>query len=79
MLAAVKKCIDTFNMQEVINTQRNILLDYKNNIAKYASKAMREKARECFESIPNQLAKDNKKFQYKVVRRWGLHDTMAVL
>lgn len=71
MPAAVKKYIDASNMQEVMNIQKNILLDYKNDIAKYATKTMREKARECFESIPEQLAKDNKKFQYKVVKQGG--------
>lgn len=71
MPAAVKKYIETSNMQEVNYIQKNILLDYKNDIAKYATKIMREKARECFESIPEQLAKDNKKFQYKVVKQGG--------
>ncbi len=71
MPAAVKKYIETSNMQEVIYIQNNILLDYKNDIAKYATKTMREKARECFESIPEQLAKDNKKFQYKVIKQGG--------
>ena len=71
MPAAVKKYIDTSNMQEVINIQKNILLDYKNDIAKYATKTVREKVRECFESIPEQLAKDNKKFQYKVIKQGG--------
>ena len=27
--------------------------------------------RECFESIPKQLAKENKKFQYSVVKKGG--------
>ncbi len=71
MPAAVKKYIETSNMQEVSYIQNNILLDYKNDIAKYATKTMREKARECFESIPEQLAKDNKKFQYKVIKQGG--------
>ncbi len=71
MPAAVKKYIETSNMQQVINIQKNILLDYKNDIAKYATKLTREKARECFESIPEQLAKDNKKFQYKIVKKGG--------
>jgi len=71
MPAAVKKYVDTSNMQEVSYIQKNILLDYKNDIAKYATKTMREKARECFESIPDQLAKDNKKFQYKVIKQGG--------
>lgn len=71
MPASIKKYIETSNMQQVIYIQKNILLDYKNDIAKYASKLTREKVRECFESIPEQLAKDNKKFQYKIVKKGG--------
>lgn len=71
MPAAVKRYLETSNMQEVNLIQKNILLDYKNDIAKYATKMVREKVRECFESIPEQLAKDNKKFQYKVVKQGG--------
>lgn len=32
---------------------------------------MKEKVSECYESIPDQLAKDNKKFQYKIIRNGG--------
>lgn len=71
MPAAVKEYVETSNMQKVSDIQNNILLDYKNDIAKYATKSIREKARECFESIPEQLAKDNKKFQYKVIKQGG--------
>lgn len=71
MPEAVKKYIDTSNIYDVLEIQKRIISDYKNDIAKYASKTMREKARECFESIPDQLAKDNKKFQYKVVKQGG--------
>ena len=38
---------------------------------------MREKARECFESIPDQLAKENKKFQYKILKNKGTSRTYA--
>lgn len=71
MPAAIKKYIDSFNMQEVNHIKQNILIDYKNDIAKYANHTTREKVRECFDSIPDQLAKDNKKFQYKVVKQGG--------
>lgn len=71
MPEAVKTYAESSNMQEVNQVQKNILLDYKNDIAKYASKGLREKVRECFESIPDQLAKDNKKFQYKVIKQNG--------
>ncbi len=71
MPSAVQRYVDTYNMLEVSRIQKNIVLDYKNDIAKYASKMVREKVRECFDSIPDQLAKDNKKFQYKVIKQGG--------
>lgn len=71
MPEAVKTYVQTSNIYDVLDVQRRIINDYKNDIAKYSSKTIREKARECFESIPDQLAKDNKKFQYKIVKQGG--------
>ena len=36
---------------------------------KYADKADKASIRECFRSIPRQLSKENKKFQYSVVKK----------
>ncbi len=41
------------------------------DIAKYALSSEKAKARECFLSIPKQLAKDYKKFQYSLVTENG--------
>ncbi len=71
MPEAVKAYIDTSNLYNVLKVQRRIIDDYKDDIAKYSTKTMKEKVRECFESIPDQLAKDNKKFQYKIIRQGG--------
>lgn len=71
MPEAVKAYADTSNLYNVLEVQRRILDDYKDDIAKYSTKMMKEKVRECFESIPDQLAKDNKKFQYKIIRQGG--------
>jgi predicted AAA+ superfamily ATPase len=71
MPEAVKAYVDTSNLYNVLEAQRRILDDYKDDIAKYSTKMMKEKVRECFESIPDQLAKDNKKFQYKIIRQGG--------
>lgn len=38
---------------------------------KYADDADKSRIRECFESIPKQLGKENKKFQYSVVKKNG--------
>jgi hypothetical protein len=40
-------------------------------MAKYAAPATSVKIRGCYNSIPTQLAKENKKFQYKIVQKGG--------
>ena len=49
--------------------QRNIVNAYKDDMVKYSSSTDKPLIRECFESIPKQLAKENKKFQYSVLRK----------
>ena len=71
MPEAVQTFIDTKNIQDVIIVQKKILKGYKNDIAKYASNNIKEKVRECYDAIPDQLAKENKKFQYKLVKVGG--------
>lgn len=71
MPAAVSLFVDTHNFAEVLKVQRGILQDYADDIAKYAESTEKVKARACFHSIPKQLAKDYKKFQYSVVEKGG--------
>ncbi len=73
----VNTFINNHNYEEVLNIQKNILIDYKNDIAKYAISTKKVKARACFESIPAQLAKDNKKFMYKQFDKNGRRDKYA--
>lgn len=40
-------------------------------MVKYADDTDKSRIRECFESIPKQLAKDNKKFQFSTLRKGG--------
>ena len=55
-----------------IDIQSKIISDYKNDITKYAESANEaNKIIATFDSIPSQLAKDNKKFQYKLVQKGG--------
>lgn len=69
MPEVVKCYIDTKSLKETITIQRRIVNDYLNDMVKYADAADKIKARECFASIPIQLAKENKKFQYSVVKK----------
>ncbi len=51
--------------------QREIYRAYMNDIAHYAPPQIRIKAESCYASIPNQLSKENHKFQYKTVEKGG--------
>ncbi|MEG1150376.1 MAG: AAA family ATPase, partial [Bacilli bacterium] len=67
MPRVVNEFINTHNFANVLKLQRGIVSDYLDDIAKYALNSEKAKARECFLSIPKQLAKDYKKFQYSIV------------
>ena len=67
----VNTFLNTKNIELTYKAQRNLLHEYEEDMVKYANDADKPRIRECFESIPRQLAKDNKKFQYSVVRKGG--------
>jgi len=71
MPAAVVGFIETDSFIKVQNIQNNILNEYIADMAKYADPTTSVKIRACYNSIPAQLAKENTKFQYKVVQRGG--------
>ena len=65
---AVNVFLATNNMSEVSKTYNSILKEYRDDMVKYAPDKDKPHIRECFNSIPKQLAKDNKKFQYNKVK-----------
>lgn len=69
MPEVVQKFIDTKQMNEVFDIQRDIIMSYEDDMVKYADKKDKAQIKECFQSIPRQLAKENKKFQYSVVKK----------
>lgn len=71
MPEAIKKFFATHDMNQVVAIQRNIVEEYKTDMVKYANHEDRNRIRECFESIPRQLSKENKKFTYSMVRKGG--------
>lgn len=71
MPAAVREFTETNSFVAVADIQNRILNEYIADMAKYAEPATSVKIRACFESIPAQLAKENRKFQYSVVQRGG--------
>ena len=69
MPKVVNEYITSKNFQNVFKLQNDIIEDYKADIIKYAAQGEKNKIRECFNSIPIQLAKENKKFQYKLANK----------
>ena len=69
MPEAVQEFINTKQMNNVLRIQRDIVRSYEDDMVKYAEKKDKSRIRECFQSIPKQLSKENKKFQYSVVRK----------
>lgn len=71
-LPEVVNCyLDTKNVELIYEKQRTLIAEYKEDMVKYAEDSDKPHIRECFESIPRQLAKENKKFQYSVVKKGG--------
>ncbi len=72
MPEVVKEYISTKSVISAIDYQKDIIDSYKNDITKYCeSLNTANKILKTFDSIPIQLAKDNKKFQYKLIQKGG--------
>ncbi len=69
MPEVVKAFVDTKQMNRVLELQRGIIRDYEDDMVKYALNQDKSRIRECFRSIPKQLSKENKKFQYSVIKK----------
>ena len=69
MPAVVQLFVDTKQMGQVLQLQRDIVRSYEDDMIKYAEKRDKGRIAECFRSIPKQLSKENKKFQYAVVKK----------
>lgn len=69
--AAVNAFIGTYNMNDVEAVYRSIIKEYQEDMVKYADDKDKPYIRECFNSVPKQLANENKKFQYAKVKSGG--------
>ena len=68
MPGAVNKWITTKDFEEVEKVQRGILDSYTRDFSKHTDKNTATKIKYIWESIPSQLAKENRKFVYGVIR-----------
>lgn len=69
MPAVVQSFVENHDMNQVILMQRDIVDEYREDMIKYAAPTDKSLIRECFDSIPKQLAKENKKFQYSLIKK----------
>lgn len=71
MPESVKKYVETHSYIECRAVQQSILNGYDSDMGKYANPTNTVKIKACWNSIPAQLAKENKKFQYKLAKKGG--------
>ena len=69
MPSVVNIFTETKNFGLVHKEQERIIAAYMNDIARYLSGPEKVKATSCYISIPTQLARENKKFQYASVEK----------
>lgn len=69
--AAVSTLLETGNMEAVDAVLESILKEYRSDMLKYADNKDKPHIRACFNAIPKQLAKENKKFQFSKVEKGG--------
>ena len=69
MPRVVDEYIKTNKLDIVLNIQKNIISDYRDDVIKYARGNNKIKILECFDSITSQLSKENKKFQYSTIKK----------
>lgn len=71
MPEAVAAYVETANFIDARTVHRDILDGYRRDISKHAPKSDVRKIEMCWQSIPSQLARENKKFMYSAVRKGG--------
>lgn len=69
MPAVVKQFIENNTFEDTLDIQRQLIADYKEDIRKYAEGMDKTRILNVFNSIPWQLAKENKKFQLSKIEK----------
>ncbi len=69
MPAAVREFVESKNLDEVRNIQKQILFDYRRDFSKHAPSQEVPRINMVWDSIPSQLAKENKKFVFGALRK----------
>lgn len=69
MPEVVDHFINHKDFNAVQDIQSRLLSDYEDDIAQHARGVEKTKVRNCYDTIPNQLARENKKFKYSEVEK----------
>ena len=69
MPEVVSTWIETNDFNEVRRVQKELLKTYENDVSKHTSAEMANKIKQVWDSVPSQLARENKKFLYSVVKQ----------
>ena len=73
VIGGMPEVVDDFmkhkDFNRVHEIQTRILSDYEDDIAQHARGVEKTKVRRCYDSIPAQLARENKKFMYSAVEK----------
>ncbi len=69
MPEVVSAYVKTNDFNEAIRVQDKIISDYQNDISKHAKGDQKLRVRDCYDSIPKQLARELKRFRYASVEK----------
>ncbi len=69
MPAVVRSFVENKSFEGTMNIQQQIILDYEEDVRKYAEGLEQTRILSVFRSVPAQLAKENKKFQYSQISK----------
>ena len=78
MPASVLEFTNTKSLVTVPGVQSRIVNDYIADMSKYATDGEAIKIRAAYNSIPAQLAKENRNFQYKIIQKGGSSSIFGV-
>lgn len=71
MPQAINKYLETNSLLETEKIKKDIILLYRDDVAKYSKYSEKEKILACFDSIPRHLSSDYKKFKYSLLEHNG--------
>lgn len=69
MPEVVSAFLESSDLRVVLNLQREIVASYEADMLKYAEQKDKGRIKECFRSIPAQLAQENRKFKFSLLKK----------